>query len=113
MDIYLKFDESSLKTHKIHAKVVQTILCNQPAKSISFDGVSFEDVQVTSQKKLESRYDGEKIHVTFDEALSKGEKVQVEISYVINQPITGICFNYPKNSHCIYLFFPFLTFISG
>lgn len=101
--ISLTFYQDSLKKHYFDAKIVQTIVCNKPAKSISFDGINFENVLVKDldNHELAFNYDGNLIHVTYAKDVAVNEKRSIEISYRVNMPISGVCFNYVNNSHCM------------
>ena len=62
------------------------------ARTLSLDAVGFEQIVVASQG-VDSRYDGNKLHVTLGEALAQGEQTTLTLTWTVRDPMAGLRFN--------------------
>ncbi len=63
------------------------------AQSIELDGVALGSLSVSSANPLTWQYDGEKIRITFDDGLQKGETADIQLSYDVINPRAGLYFH--------------------
>lgn len=62
------------------------------ARSVSLDAVGFEQIVVTS-KGMDSRYDGNTLHVTLRKPLAQGEQTTLTLTWTVRDPMAGLRFN--------------------
>ena len=62
-------------------------------RTLSLDAVGFSHVRVEGSQALHSRYDGDHIHILFEEALEVGEEASVTVHWRVESPRVGLVFS--------------------
>ncbi len=99
VDVALGFD---LAGRQAAGAVTTTVLAHRDGlRSLTLDAVSFLDVDVVDPDghDLTFRYDGERLHITWAEALHLDERRRVEVRYRVIDPLTGMTFSWPDDVH--------------
>jgi len=90
IEVRLRFD---LDERSASGSVTTTVRANRAgARTLRLDAIGFEDVEIDGAGV---RYDGESIHVTWDEGFAAGEERSVTVRYRVRAPITGLTFPTP------------------
>ncbi len=90
LEITLKID---IEAATAAGAVVHTVTANKSgARTLVLDAIDFQDVQVRGAggHTVQSVYDGRKLTVTWDKELSRGERRDLEVSYRVVRPVTGL-----------------------
>jgi len=96
MTLNLDFD---IKQKTVQGTNTITLRSNHPdATEISLDAVDFEKLNVLTSN-LSYDYDGETLAITLEEALPRGEEMDLEIEYTVIEPTAGLYFSYPDDAY--------------
>lgn len=88
-----------LKAESLIGNVVHTIVANRDgARSIILHAVNFLDVNVLGREQQFS-YDGKLLEIVWDKAFAKGERRDLEITYKVEKPATGLFFMQPTKEY--------------
>ncbi len=99
LDITVEFDVPACRAV---GTVVTTIVANRKgARSIVLNACDFEDLSVTDQDgwQLFHRYDGRRLEVFWPEAFEMAERRDLNISYTIEHPVSGLLFSSPDDEY--------------
>ncbi|RUS28508.1 hypothetical protein BC938DRAFT_481803 [Jimgerdemannia flammicorona] len=102
LDISLHFDDLAEETTRI--KVITTFRHSRgeliesvnDRKSITLNGVAFEDLTVTTPG-VSHAYDGEHLKLVWDTPFNAGEDRHVTVEYKVKAPIAGLYFSKPDS----------------
>ena len=87
-----------IEAERAEGTVTTTVRCNRAgARSLRLDAIGLDDVEISGPET--SRYDGDAIHVTWDEPFAAGEERAVEVRYAVQSPITGMVFCKPDEAY--------------
>jgi len=97
IDIRMRFD---VARRAAGGFVTTTVKSNREgARSLKLDAVGLDDVAIRSASPLQWRYDGERIHLSWDSPFERGEERDVEVRYRVIAPITGMRFSTPDEQY--------------
>jgi aminopeptidase N len=104
IDIYAKFDTDSCSKKRFELRVIQHIVCNFEASTIVFNGFQFHNLAVrdlSNDVAIQWTYNGELIQVKYERDLKRGEKRQLEFTYIVDSPLSSIAWNDPTTTDLV------------
>lgn len=85
-----------LPAERLDGRVVHTLLGNRDgARTLTLNAVDFLDVKVPGSGHKHS-YDGNTLEIVWDKPFAKGERRELEITYRVEKPVTGLFFMQPS-----------------
>ncbi|MCB9778682.1 MAG: M1 family metallopeptidase [Alphaproteobacteria bacterium] len=86
-----------LDAHSLDGEVtVVARATRDDARTLVLDAVELHDVDVDAEVPLQWRYDGSKLHLTWQDGAARGEERAVTVRYRVVEPRTGLFFGGPS-----------------
>ena len=80
----------------LRGRVTHTLVCRTAGwRTLTLDAVALVEVAVEGSHPLTWRYDGDRVHVRFDDAPAVGDARTVTVRWAVTRPLTGLVFGSP------------------